>query len=628
VRSEITERTAHSSSRGGRVFRRDLGPEALALVPCTLFWSAFIWRSSWTIDGRRWFTLFDDAMISMSYGRTLASGHGLVWYPGAPHVEGFTNPLWTLMMAALHTVGLDASNGALAVMLIGMALLAGCCLLASALVRRLGARSPASRAFAVLAVGFCYPLVYWTLRGMEVGLIAFLTLAACWLAIDSVAQQQSGFRNRHLTPLALVIALGLLTRPDYLVIAAVVIAWLAVSLPSKVRWRTTSVLTLVAVVVLGAVTTWRIWYYGAALPNTYVLKVSGIPIATRLSRGVRVDIGLLLIAFAAPALVVGIAHFRKRFTHAGPIALLVGIAAGTFAYSALVGGDAWEEFGFANRYLVSGLVVLLVAAVAAADRLTIRDGEGRANIHAVLVVSVVVVASLGQVLGVSVLRSAALLGSLTFGSLPLLVSVLMLTTTLLVFGIYRDGLMASRRAVVVCAVLALTPVVAMDLRPGSLWIRDGAFDTAADQRNVEFGQVLRSITTPRARIAFVTAGAPAYYSERRAIDLLGKNDRIIAESAPHGSFVPGHSKWDYSYSIGKLRPDVIAQLWRPTARDIQQVRAWGYVPARSSGRVELRQGVGLALDGKRFILVRRASSKVRWDKLEVVGWNHVLNVVG
>ena len=51
------------------------------------------------------------------------------------------------------------------------------------------------------------------------------------------------------------------------------------------------------------------------------------------------------------------------------------------------------------------------------------------------------------------------------------------------------------------------------------------------------------------------------------IDLLGKNDRHIARllaRLPAGAkpfFVPGHIKWDYAYSIGTLRPDVVAQLW-------------------------------------------------------------------
>ena len=77
----------------------------IATLPGLLLGLAFIWRSSWISNGQRRFTLFDDAMISMSYGRTMADGFGLVWFPGAPRVEGITNPLWTFLMADVHRVG-------------------------------------------------------------------------------------------------------------------------------------------------------------------------------------------------------------------------------------------------------------------------------------------------------------------------------------------------------------------------------------------------------------------------------------------------------------------------------------------------------------------------------------------
>src|SRR5262245_13589285 len=51
---------------------------------------AFILRGAVMIDGQAYFTLFDDAMISMRYARTLADGGGLSWNPGDTPVEGVT----------------------------------------------------------------------------------------------------------------------------------------------------------------------------------------------------------------------------------------------------------------------------------------------------------------------------------------------------------------------------------------------------------------------------------------------------------------------------------------------------------------------------------------------------------
>src|SRR5262245_27115579 len=42
----------------------------------------------------------DDANIFLVYARNLASGHGLVYYPGGERVEGFTSLAWVLVCAA------------------------------------------------------------------------------------------------------------------------------------------------------------------------------------------------------------------------------------------------------------------------------------------------------------------------------------------------------------------------------------------------------------------------------------------------------------------------------------------------------------------------------------------------
>ena len=46
----------------------------------------------------------DDAYISYRYARNLADGAGLVWNPGE-HVEGYSNFLWTVLLAASDKLG-------------------------------------------------------------------------------------------------------------------------------------------------------------------------------------------------------------------------------------------------------------------------------------------------------------------------------------------------------------------------------------------------------------------------------------------------------------------------------------------------------------------------------------------
>src|SRR5690606_33173112 len=50
-----------------------------------------------------------------------------------------------------------------------------------------------------------------------------------------------------------------------------------------------------------------------------------------------------------------------------------------------------------------------------------------------------------------------------------------------------------------------------------------------------------------------------YFAQRPTEDLLGKNDRHVAKLPPRGVFSPGHDKWDYQYSLGERRADLIVE---------------------------------------------------------------------
>lgn len=72
---------------------------SLLTIGFVIWAGLFIYRSSFiAIDGQRYFSLFDDAMISMRYAWNLSHGEGLVWNPGE-YVEGYTNLLMVLLMS-------------------------------------------------------------------------------------------------------------------------------------------------------------------------------------------------------------------------------------------------------------------------------------------------------------------------------------------------------------------------------------------------------------------------------------------------------------------------------------------------------------------------------------------------
>ncbi|MCH8333174.1 hypothetical protein IIC65_04515, partial [Candidatus Sumerlaeota bacterium] len=108
----------------------------------------------------------------------------------------------------------------------------------------------------------------------------------------------------------------------------------------------------------------------------------------------------------------------------------------------------------------------------------------------------------------------------------------------------------------------------------------GTRRSSSEENNVRIGLLLRANTDPEARIAHFWAGAAAYFSERPAQDMLGKNDRGIASRQGHqGQWLPGHTKYDASYSLG-LEPDVIVTArpgdrLDPLKRDSDLLR-WSY----------------------------------------------------
>jgi len=125
----------------------------------------------------------DDAYITFRYGRTLASGGGPYFNPGE-HVEGYTNPLLMVAMAAVYGV-LGAGAVPVAAKALGLLAGLGSVVAAFALGRRLTAAlevpDPWIDAAALLAAGFVAAAPGFAVNsesGLETVPFAFLLIAA------------------------------------------------------------------------------------------------------------------------------------------------------------------------------------------------------------------------------------------------------------------------------------------------------------------------------------------------------------------------------------------------------------------------------------------------------------------
>lgn len=480
------------------------------ILIAAVYYSYFIFSSSFVINGERFFVLFDDAMISMDYAKSLYKGCGLVWFCGADKVEGFTNLGWTLYMYPIHLLNLPLSKTPLLIQITGaiFLIISGYLVFLSSERLKAGSGIWSSTIFL-----FYMPAIYWSLMGMEVSALLLITSLSMYLYI----KRKTGI-------LPILMALGVFLRMDYIIMVVFFLI-----LPDNLKDRVLVILS-VLITLLG-MTILRVLYYGDILPNTFYLKASGLDIYTYL-RGLYSLLKHLLIfnpfLYALSFLWV-IKNLRVKLARVFLIVFAL-----LSIYVVYVGGDVWESSFQSNRFMLN--IFPIVAIMCGVYLSEIKN-------------------------------------------LVFKLSLLLLALT---------GLHPSRLKVFI--------------NPKS------EFHISYNERYLRKVLRIKDITEEGAKIAIVMAGIPPYYLENRIfIDFLGKNDRYIAKlpsrEVKNLSLIerfkylpPGHTKWDYSYSIGKLKPDVIVDIWKERflkeeieelLKDYEKIEGVGYI-RKGSSKIKLR----------------------------------------
>ncbi len=532
----------------------------ICAIVAGLFYVLFIWKNSFLVNGTRFYSLFDDGMISMRYAKNLADGFGLRWNPGEAPVEGYTNFFWTLYMAAIHLLPVALSKTSLLVMLTGVAILLANLLVVKSVAERIAGKDSYVPLMAVFLTAFYYPLIYWTLRGMEVGFFCLLINAAILAAFR--------LEDRYLVAdvgwLTLACCAAVLTRPDAIVPVAVVVVFLVFLIWQHGFKPGYLIIPAAIAAVAAGQTAFRVAYYGDPLPNTYYLKVTGVTLLERGSRGLEVLYQVALYHLWPALLILAVAlamNFRRLLSP--KFLLLLGIFAGQAAYSVYVGGDAWDWMLFSNRYLTVAMPALFVALGLAVTMLCQFRPMA-------LIITL-------PVLGVVLLQQSLWyfeVGSKTWHG-PFLALAGGLSIAI---GLGLLLLNTNRRVTPTTASLAaiLLVCLTMNIYGVTNWLAGKGQEIQEDAEASRDGLLLSQGTAPDAMIAYVKAGAAPYFAGRRAIDLLGKSDPVIAKGRPMTRFYPGHNKWNYDYSIGKLKPDLVAALWKATDADTNMMTNWGY----------------------------------------------------
>jgi hypothetical protein len=217
-------------------------------------------------------SLVDDAFISFRYARNLLSGHGLVFNPGE-RVEGYTNFLWTLLLAAEHALtGIEIPT---------LALVSCCCVFVLAVLAvarlswKVNGHAPNYLPLAALLFAVQGTVCAFATTGLE-------TLFACLLVTLAATRLMHVESWQQSTTAGSLLILATLTRPDHsLFYVAGGIALGLGPLAAAMRTRSYEPLKralprfkgfVLPLFPYAAVLGWKLWYYGSILPNTFHAK--------------------------------------------------------------------------------------------------------------------------------------------------------------------------------------------------------------------------------------------------------------------------------------------------------------------------------------------------------------------
>ena len=529
-------------------------------------------------------------MISMRYARHLADGHGLVWNIGEQPIEGFTNLLWVLWMSVAHKLGLSESKISLFIMLSGVAIMLTTGLVTAKIARKITPNAAWVPIAVLAATLFDYPLVFWTLRGMEVGALALFVYTLLWLVLEN----EEEFSLPRTLAMGALTAGALLIRSDSVVPVGLICLYGFLTSGGK-RWIFAGIIGVFAGGAVGSQTLFRRSYFHETLPNTYYLKLFNIHTSDRVKRGLFVALEVLALHLAVPISIVfasiaslaGARTFYKDRT-VRRMVLLGTLFLAQIGYATYVGGDAWEWMLYANRYMCIGMPALIILVAVTLARL-VESVDSAFFVRRL---------SLGMILCGLVLISLNLYAkkfpepgiaaTVTFSKVAFaLGGAWVFLGILLRLEDLREGVadgfaalkrsFGSQKTAVTAALVLMALVWApAHLLPLGRWAGQNAAQYKDEANYTRLGLLIRETTPPSLRMAVAAAGATPYFAQRPTEDLLGKNDRVIAKLKPRGVFSPGHDKWDYEYSLDQRKSDLIVETVDTNPKDEAYITSLGF----------------------------------------------------
>jgi hypothetical protein len=547
----------------------------------------FIVRTSHvSIDGVRYFVVFDDGMIGMRYAKNLVQHHELVWNLG-DRVEGFTDPLWILVMAG--TISAFGTHFAPLAMQIFGGLV---CVALFVFFFCCARRTKAGFAGAFLGLLFLiasYPISYWGLGGMEAcGLCLVYAVA-----IGAQHRYENGDAQNPLLLHTALIAVAYLLRPDGWLALAPFFAACWYDAVKRKEHRRAVAAVIVPCVVVAIMQVARMMYYGEWVPNTYILKVQGYSLTLRLRNGLAYLTPFFQENLLVLCLIALAAISKKRVAYLNLIAVEI-----LLAYQLYVGGDPWLYWRQILPVYVAAAfaIVILFEHLHMLQRETADQGrvenENRLG-TALKIVATTVPAALVELYAYTRYESIE-----SADRRPLLLGYLIMACVLLIrFGRDASWPAALRkrpeRFAVTKALLVILAAYSVFLCDVHFKLDFGhhkpyVFDGQANM--IDKAVLANRLFGPGKTHHLTWASTYPYFVEGTMIDSLGKSDKRIARYPVDESVtwdgmmgVPGHAKYDFRESILERKPDIVVERTAWGKQDVAAEMESEYVLIKTQG---------------------------------------------
>ncbi len=324
---------------------------ALIVIACAV---AFVKECRWLEQ-----PVVDDAAITLAYARTFFAGGGArLTFASAP-VEGFSDPLWMLLVGWAFPLHLDPLRWAQRLSTtFGVLTVVATALFGPAV----HGRPPRLEDAAAPILLCCFPLFpYWATSGLETTLYAFLLTASVLVVIREERRRRGSWTG-------VCLSLAFLTRPEApLVMAAALVYWVTARVARRKRPGKQELFILLWLTLLcGGYLLLRWSYFARVIPNTYFAKRWWDYAAADYLKTFCQHYTAIVCVAAVGALVVstfGSVHERRV------LALLLLVVAGGVLFIVVSRADWMNELRFCVPY--SGVLAMIFAAT-----LVVCRGDG------------------------------------------------------------------------------------------------------------------------------------------------------------------------------------------------------------------------------------------------------------